>query len=133
MTLESRLESCPMLLGMKTVSGNGEFWLDLNEELNSNLYQAYIFIMGYRIKAVHQILVLVVQVRILVAQLISIINIMTQFKKHLYNYIIENYIKNIINEFNEAEKSNDIERLKQLKSEIESILNINKNREQAFE
>ena len=43
MTLESRLESCPMLLGMKTVSGNGKFWLDLNEELNSNLYQAYIF------------------------------------------------------------------------------------------
>ena len=39
MTLESRLESCPMLLGMKTVSGNDKFWLDLNEELNSNLYQ----------------------------------------------------------------------------------------------
>ena len=54
-----------------SVKGNGEFWLDLNEELNSNLYQAYIFIMGYRIKAVHQILVLVVQVRILVAQLIK--------------------------------------------------------------
>ena len=31
----------------------------------------YIFIMGYRIMAVHQILVLVVQVRILVAQLIN--------------------------------------------------------------
>ena len=39
MTLGSRLEPCPLLLGMKTVSGNGEFWLDLNEELNSNLYQ----------------------------------------------------------------------------------------------
>ena len=39
MTLGSRLEPCPVLLGMKTVSGNGEFWLDLNEELNSNLYQ----------------------------------------------------------------------------------------------
>ena len=39
MTLESRLESCPVLLGMKTISGNDEFWLDLNEELNSNLYQ----------------------------------------------------------------------------------------------
>ena len=46
MTLASRLESCPLLLGMKTVSGNDEFWLDLNEELNSNLYQnplPYIF------------------------------------------------------------------------------------------
>lgn len=39
MTLASRLEPCPLLLGMKTVSGNGEFWLDLNEELNSNLCQ----------------------------------------------------------------------------------------------
>lgn len=50
MTLESRLEPCPMLLGMKTVSGNGEFWLDLNEELNSNLYQAYIFYNGLSYK-----------------------------------------------------------------------------------
>ena len=39
MTLGSRLDSCPLLLGMKTISGNDEFWLDLNEELNSNLYQ----------------------------------------------------------------------------------------------
>lgn len=52
MTLGSRLESCPLLLGMKTISGNDEFWLDLNEELNSNLYQfIHFYILGCSIKA----------------------------------------------------------------------------------